>query len=73
MTFKTTVYLDEDIRAAIRFTALDRQVPEAEVIRQALRASLGGADLPAPQGAVFDGGQPVDWNSGDPLKGFGEW
>ncbi|MDR1393636.1 MAG: ribbon-helix-helix domain-containing protein [Bifidobacteriaceae bacterium] len=73
MTHKTTIYLDDDIRSAIRFAAVDQRLSEAEVIRRALRSSLTEVDLPAPQGGVFDGGQSIDWESDDALRGFGEW
>jgi hypothetical protein len=73
MTVKTTLYLDEELKASIEFAARERQVPEAKVIRDALRAALPDPAIEKPHGGLFSGGRPIDWNSNDHLAGFGEW
>ncbi|MDR0848786.1 MAG: ribbon-helix-helix domain-containing protein [Propionibacteriaceae bacterium] len=69
---KTTIYLEDDLKAAVSLAALDARVSEAEAIRAALRAMYMNEDIPAPQGGVFEGGQVIEWNNDDYLRGFGE-
>lgn len=55
---KTTVYLPDDFRAAVRRAAQRRGVSEAEVIREAVRSAVGGA-RPTPRGGLFAGAEPI--------------
>jgi len=69
---KTTVYLPDDLRDAIKREAARRNVAEAVVIRDALRTSLP-TERPRPRGALFSGdGQSIADNIDEWMKGFGE-
>jgi plasmid stability protein len=68
---KTTLYLPEDLKAAVKRSAAERGVSEAEVIREAIRASLGGV-RPRPRGALYSSGQPIARDAEKMLAGFGE-
>lgn len=75
---KTTLYLPDDLKAAVKRAALSRNVSEAEVIRESLRSTVG-RERPKPQGGLFSSGQPIARNDEDHLAGdakypgFGEW
>lgn len=68
---KTTLYLPDDLKAAIKLAATRQGVSEAEVIRQSIRADLGDV-RPRPNGALFSSGQPIARNADELLAGFGE-
>lgn len=69
---KTTVYLPDDLKAAVKRMAAERQVSEAEVIRDAIR-QLGEATLrPRPRVGIFASGDPIAHRVEELLKGFGE-
>lgn len=68
---KTTVYLPDDLRDAVKRAARARGVSEAEVIREALRAAVG-ADRPRPRGGLFRSGDPIAERVDELLAGFGE-
>jgi hypothetical protein len=70
---KTTVYLPDDLRAAVKREAARRNVTEAEVIRDALRSSLPMA-RPRPRGGFIteDLGGSIAENIEEWMKGFGE-
>jgi hypothetical protein len=55
---KTTVYLDEEISAALRGMSKRTAKPQAELIREALRSfAISGAAPPLPTGmGMFDSG-----------------
>lgn len=65
---KTTVYLPDELKATIAAEAKRRGVPEAEVIRETLRAGLA---RPAPRGAIFEG-DPIAADADELLAGFGD-
>ncbi len=67
---KTTVYLPDDLRDAVKRVARQRGVPEAEVIRESIRAAVG-ADRPRPRGGLFSGA-PIADQADEHLAGFGE-
>ena len=46
---KTTVYLPQDLKAAIERLALDQDRSEAEVIREALRKAVRESQKPRPR------------------------
>lgn len=70
---KTTLYLPADLKAAVKRTAAERGVSEAEIIRESMsiRASVGGV-RPRPRGALYSSGQPLAHDAEEMLGGFGE-
>jgi hypothetical protein len=68
---KTTIYLPDDLRAAVKRVARQRGVPEAEIIRESIRAAVGGA-RPRPRGGLFASGAPIADRIDEHLAGFGE-
>ena len=67
---KTTVYPPEDLKTAVKRAALQRG-SEAEVIRESIRAGVGG-DNPRPRGGLYSGSEPIARRVGELLDGFGE-
>ena len=55
---KTTVYLPEDLKAALERAAVARGQSEAELIREAVRALTQGAEQPRPKLPLFRGKDP---------------
>ena len=55
---KTTVYLPDDLKAAVKRAAKQRGVSEAEVIRESIRMGVS-ADKPRPRGALYSGREPI--------------
>lgn len=68
---KTTVYLTAELKSAIKRVARQRQVTEAEVIRDSIRRVIGG-DRPRPRGGLFASGAPIAREADTYLTGFGE-
>lgn len=69
---KTTVYLPDDLKAAVTRSAAQRGVPEAEIIRESIRAGLAST-RPAPRfGLIHGGGESVAERVDELLEGFGE-
>ncbi|MHB1501029.1 MAG: ribbon-helix-helix domain-containing protein [Candidatus Dormibacteria bacterium] len=68
---KTTLYLPEDLKVAIKRAAAQQGVSEAEVIRESIRQVVG-ASRPRPQGGLFSSGQPIARQADELLAGFGE-
>ena len=68
---KTTVYLPQDLKAAVKQAAQRRGISEAEVIRESIRASVGDI-RPAPRGGLFAGSEPIARRVDELLEGFGE-
>lgn len=68
---KTTLYLPDDLKEAVKRVAADRNVSEAEVIRQALREAISSG-RPRPRGALFSSGNPAARHDEELLAGFGE-
>ena len=71
---RTTIYLPEEMKAAIEREAARRGVTEAEIIREAVDDHLGSAQAPVPQLPVFEEGIGIELASrvGELLEGFGE-
>ncbi len=68
---KTTVYLPDDLRDAVKLAAERRHTSEAEVIRDSIRRSVAG-ERPRPQGGLFSGREPIARYVDEHLEGFGE-
>lgn len=68
VSHKTTVYLPDELKAAVERTARQRGCSEAEVIRQAIAA---GVDTPRPRAGIVDG-PPMAERVDELLVGFGE-
>lgn len=68
---KTTVYLPDDLKAAVKQAAQQRGVSEAEVIRESIREVVGGA-RPRPRGALYSAKNPIARRDHELLNGFGE-
>ncbi len=68
---KTTLYLPEDLKAAVRRAAAERGVSKAEIIRESIRVSVGSV-RPSPRGALYSSGQPIARYSEELLVGFGD-
>lgn len=68
---KTTLYLTDDLRIAIKRAATKRGVSEAEVIRESVRQAVGDT-RPRPRGGLFTSAQPIARHADELLPGFGE-
>ena len=68
---KTTLYLPDDLKTAIKRSAAQQDVSEAEIIRQSIRQMVGNA-RPRPRGGLFASGQPIARQADELLAGFGE-
>jgi len=68
---KTTLYLPEDLKSAVKRAAAERGVSEAEIIRESIRQSVGGV-RPRARGALYSSGQPIARDAEELLAGFGE-
>lgn len=55
---KTTLYLPDDVKRAVQLVARRRCVSEAEVVRDALRATLMRERV-EPRGGIFAGREPI--------------
>ena len=68
---KTTLYLPEDLKVAVKRVAAKRGVSEAEIIRESIRESVGRVRA-RPRGGLYSSGQPIARNAEEMLAGFGE-
>jgi ribbon-helix-helix CopG family protein len=68
---KTTIYLPSDLKAAVKHAAQQRGVSEAAVIRESIRAGVGGTK-PRPRGGLYSSSEPIARRTDDLLDGFGE-
>ncbi|MGB3894152.1 MAG: CopG family transcriptional regulator [Mycolicibacter sinensis] len=68
---KTTVYLPQELKAAVKQAARRRGTSEAEVIRESIRASVGDV-RPTPRGGLYSGSEPIARHVDGLLDGFGE-
>ncbi|MGL5865430.1 MAG: CopG family transcriptional regulator [Dermatophilaceae bacterium] len=66
---KTTIYLPDDLRAAVQREARRREVAEAEVIRSAIEQVVR---RPRPQAGLFESDEPIAGRVDELLTGFGE-
>jgi hypothetical protein len=70
---KTTLYLPDEMKKAVEMEAARQRTSEANVMRQAIAAQVGGAEPTKPRGGFMTGDwEPVDWNSDSWLAGFGQ-
>lgn len=67
---KTTVYLDDELKAAVKAAARMRGTSEAEVIRESIRRSVA-PQRPTPRPALFSA-EPMAERVDELLAGFGE-
>lgn len=67
---KTTVYLDKDLKKAVKAAARARGVSDAQVIRDSVRAAVSPM-RPAPRAALF-AAEPMAGEVDELLSGFGE-
>jgi ribbon-helix-helix CopG family protein len=71
---KTTVYLPEDLKAALERIAREKRRSEAELIREAIRALVKDSEPPRPRLPLFSSGDPtLAERIDEELVGFGEW
>jgi hypothetical protein len=68
---KTTVYLPLELKSALKRSAAQRGVPEAEIIRTAVAEAVG-ATRPRPRGGLYAGSAPIAARADELLAGFGE-
>lgn len=68
---KTTVYLPAELKAALKHAALRRGVPEAEIIRESIRAALA-TDRPQPRGGFLASDELTADRVDEMLTGFGD-
>jgi predicted transcriptional regulator len=66
---KTTIYLPEELKAAVEREARRRSVSEAQVIRDAITAAVA---RPRPRPGIISGGVPIAEHVDEYLVGFGE-
>lgn len=68
---KTTIYLPDDLKVAVKRAAAHSGVSEAEIIRDSVRQTVG-APQPGPRGGLFSSGHPIARHADELLSGFGE-
>lgn len=70
---KTTVYLPDDLKAALEHAAAETRRTESEIIREGLRLILAQRQPPPPRSGIFDSGDPSLSERVDELlaRGFG--
>jgi hypothetical protein len=72
---KTTLYLPDDLKAALERTASERGTSEAEIVREALKRLMDQAETPRPRLPLTGAGlgdSTVAERSQELLSGFGE-
>ncbi|MGA2471317.1 MAG: ribbon-helix-helix protein, CopG family [Solirubrobacteraceae bacterium] len=70
---KTTVYLPDELKLALKRAAAASGRSEAQVIREAIELVTSRAERPRPRGALFASGKPsIAENVDEYLAGFGE-
>lgn len=70
---KTTVYLPEDLKAALELAAARTGSSEADLIRASIRESLRGPEASGPKLPLFSSGVPdLAERVEEELAGFGE-
>lgn len=69
---KTTVYLPDDLKAALARAAAEKGQSEAELIRRAIEDSVRGFERPRPRLPLFHSDDPTLAERVDEeLRGFG--
>ena len=70
---KTTVYLPDDLKAALERAAAEKGKSEAELIRKAVEELVRGLERPRPRLPLFSSGDPTLAERVDEeLRDFGE-
>jgi Ribbon-helix-helix protein, copG family len=70
---KTTVYLPDDLKAALQRAAAESGRSEAEIIREGAWLAIAKQKPPAPRSGLFDSGDPsLSERVDELLQGFGE-
>jgi hypothetical protein len=72
VVFRTTVYLPEDLKAALERTARAQGRSEAELIREGVRSVTDGFAGPDPTLPLFSSGELDAERTDALLDGFGE-
>jgi hypothetical protein len=68
---KTTLYLPDDLKTAVKHAATQQGLSEAEVVRRSIRHVVGEA-RPRPHGGLFSSGEPIARDADELLSGFGK-
>lgn len=68
---KTTIYLPDSLKAAVKRAAAQGNMSEAELIRRSIRQAVGEC-RPRPTGRLFSSGQPIARHADELLSGFGD-
>lgn len=70
---RTTVYLTQELRVALKETSRRRRVSEAELIREGIAMVTADGSTPAPTLPLFESGEPdLAERVDEALDGFGE-
>ena len=70
---KTTIYLPDDLKAALERAAVEKGQSEAELVRKAVEDLVRGFERPRPRLPLFSSGDPTLAERVDEeLRGFGE-
>jgi hypothetical protein len=70
---KTTVYLPDDLKAALGRAAAQKGQSEAHLVRKAVEELVRGLERPGPRLPLFSSGDPTLAERVDEeLRGFGE-
>jgi Arc/MetJ-type ribon-helix-helix transcriptional regulator len=70
---KITVYLPDDVRAALRRLAVDRRVSESSLVREAVAGTIRRLEAPKPRLPLFHSDDPtLAERFEEELVGFGE-
>jgi plasmid stability protein len=70
---KTTVYLPDELKQALRRMAASSGRSEADLIREAIAALTSTTDRVRPRGGLFTSGDPsLSEHADDALAGFGD-
>lgn len=71
---RTTVYLPDELKAALKRTAVAQGKSEAEVVRSALASATADQAYPSPKVPLFETGDPTLAERVDEelAEGFGE-
>lgn len=70
---KTTLYLPDDLKAALERAAAHRKCSMADIVREALRSFTAAIERPRPRLPLFSSRDPeLAENVDDALAGFGE-
>jgi hypothetical protein len=68
---KTTLYLAEDLKVAVKRAAAERRASEAGIICESIRVPVGGVRR-GPRGGLCSSGQPLAPSGEEMFTGLGE-